>query len=112
MSEMMAEPTTDTTDEEQPWFIRIKDAARLVAIDDSTIRQAIYRKELHARKFQRRGWLIERQELRRWVMAVSTPNVDAPTTIPAFVVPESMSDMAPLMNILHREDQAMRPEDI
>jgi DNA binding domain, excisionase family len=111
MSEQ-SETVAATDEEEQPWFIRPKEAARLVSLDESTIRNAIYAGTLRARKFQARGWLIQRSELKRWIEDVSTANVKEPVTIPTFIIPSGMSDLAPLMNTLRAEEQAMRPEDI
>lgn len=61
---------------EEAWFIRPKDAERLTGIDESTIRLAINQGRLAARKFRGRGWLIERDALKAWIEAESTPNTD------------------------------------
>jgi excisionase family DNA binding protein len=59
---------------DEAWFIRPKDAARLVGLDETTIRLAINQGRLAARKFRGRGWLIERDALRVWIEAESEPN--------------------------------------
>jgi DNA binding domain, excisionase family len=88
--------------DEQPWFIRIQDATRLTGLAETTIREAIYRGDLRARKFRNRGWLIERDDLKRWIEAETESNVNdvgAVTIAPLRMIP------VPIM-------QAMRPEDI
>jgi hypothetical protein len=59
---------------EDRWYLRPLDVEVLSGIAASTVRAAIYRGDLPARKFRRRGWLIDAEDARAWLEAESTPS--------------------------------------
>lgn len=54
-------------DSEEPWYIRVRDVARLSCISEPRIRYAIRTGELRARQFNGRGWLIKPADARAWI---------------------------------------------
>lgn len=56
------------------WYLRPKDVERLTGLKTTTIRDAIYRGELEARKFRGRGWLITVDAARRWIEEQTVSN--------------------------------------
>jgi excisionase family DNA binding protein len=54
-------------DDVEPWFIRVRDVARLSGISEPRIRYAIRHGELPARQFNGRGWLIKPADARAWI---------------------------------------------
>ncbi len=58
--------------EPEPWLLSRAQAARLVALSPSTIRDAIHRGELPALVLKRRV-RIEPEALRSWLVRTSTP---------------------------------------
>jgi hypothetical protein len=53
--------------DEDRWFLRPKDLARKTGLSVSEIREAIYRGDLKAKKYRRRGWLIAVEDARTWI---------------------------------------------
>lgn len=58
---------------EDRWYLRPLDVEALSGIAASTVRAAIYRGDLPARKFRSRGWLITSEDARRWIQRESEP---------------------------------------
>ena len=58
------------------WFLRPKDVENLTGLKATTIRDAIYRGELEARKFRGRGWLIPVDAAQRWIEEQTVPNTE------------------------------------
>lgn len=56
-------------DSEEPWYIRVKDVARLTGISEPRIRYAIRSGQLRARRFEGRGWLITPADAKAWIEA-------------------------------------------
>ena len=58
------------------WYLRPKDVEELTGIAVTTVRDAIYRGELQARKFRGRGWLITVDAARQWIDEQTVPNTE------------------------------------
>lgn len=56
------------------WFMTPKDLSRKSGVPVSTVRDAIYRGELQARRFRGRRWLITEEDALRWIDEQSIPN--------------------------------------
>jgi hypothetical protein len=60
-----------------PARLRPKDISEQYRISLTPIYTAIYSGELRARRFQKRIWLIEPQDVEDWIQRNSVSNVDA-----------------------------------
>lgn len=59
------------------WYVRVNEGARLVGVSPKSIYAGIYAGELRARKFRGRGWLIRKEDLMEWIETQSAPNMTA-----------------------------------